>query len=53
MIAEQSPGDWSLVKVGLKPADSSNVESTEERPRPPTADDPRTAYEQNARYGIF
>jgi hypothetical protein len=47
LVAEQEPGEWALVKVGLKPADSDNVESTEERPRPANADDPRTSQMQN------
>jgi hypothetical protein len=47
LVAEQEPGDWAVVKVGLVPGDSNAVETTEERPRPPTADDPRTAQQQN------
>jgi hypothetical protein len=54
MIAEQSPGEWSLVKVGLKPADSDTVESNEERPIPTPAEDPRNSHDKNVGgpYGV-
>ena len=47
LIAEHEPGIWSVVKVGLKPTDSATGESTEGRPKPSYADDPRSAQSQN------
>ena len=46
-IAESEPGIWSVVKVGLEPTDSATGESTQERPKPSYADDPRSAQSQN------
>jgi hypothetical protein len=46
-IAENEPGSWSVVKVGLKPSDSPTGEGVEERPKPSYADDPRSAQSQN------
>jgi hypothetical protein len=53
LVAEQEPGQWAVVKVGLTPADSDIGESTEARPKPPIADDPRSAQVRNAPYGNF
>ena len=47
LIAEHERGIWSVVKVALKPTDSATGESTEERPKPSYADDPRSAQSQN------
>ena len=41
LVAEQQPGDWAVVKVGLPPADSALASSTEARPKPDYAEDPR------------
>ena len=40
LISEEKPGAWSVVKVGLEPADKSRIETTEQRPKPPYPDDP-------------
>jgi hypothetical protein len=50
LVAEQSPGDWAVVKVGLRPADSPLDSSTEARPKPDYAEDPRTAQQRNMPY---
>jgi hypothetical protein len=47
LIAENEPGVWSVVKVGLKPTDGATGEGVEERPKPSYADDPRSAQSQN------
>jgi hypothetical protein len=47
LVAEQKPGEWSVVKVGLKPSTSADGEATESRPRPPTPDDPRPRHNPN------
>jgi hypothetical protein len=42
-------GDWSVVKIGLPP--SGRIDpvkaTTEAKPKPPQADDPRSAYDRN------
>jgi hypothetical protein len=47
LVVEPEPGTWQLVKVGLKPTDPAAGESIEGRPKPPNADDPRSAQSQN------
>jgi hypothetical protein len=32
LVAEQQPGDWAVVRVGIPSGDANRVESTEERP---------------------
>jgi hypothetical protein len=46
LVAEQEPGQWHVVKVGLKPAESASGESTEARPKPDFAEDPRPVSQQ-------
>jgi hypothetical protein len=47
LVAEQQPGDWAVVKVGLTPVDGADSASTEARPKPDYAPDPRHATEVN------
>jgi len=47
LVVEQEPGEWSVVKVGLKPPTSPDAEATESRPRPPHPDDPRPRHDPN------
>ena len=47
LVAEQEPGKWSVVKVGLKPPAPADMEASESRPRPPTPDDPRPRHNPN------
>jgi hypothetical protein len=51
LVAEQQPGDWAVVKVGLTPVDGPDSSSTEARPRPDYAGDPRSVQSQIAPYG--
>ena len=51
LVAEQAPGEWSVVKVGLTPPDGPEGSATEARAKPDYADDPRAAQVQNAPYG--
>jgi hypothetical protein len=53
LIAEQNPGDWAVVKVGLVPTDGPDGSATQARPKPDYADDPRAAQVRNAPYGNF
>jgi hypothetical protein len=46
LVAEQQPGDWAVVKVGLTPADADLDSSTEARPKPDHAEDPRPVTQQ-------
>jgi hypothetical protein len=52
LVAEQQPGDWAVVKVGLTPADADLDSSTEARPKPAHGEDPRSSRMQNP-YGNF
>ena len=52
LVAEQSPGEWAVVKVGLVPTEEAGS-ATEARPKPDYAGDPRTAQVRNAPYGNF
>jgi hypothetical protein len=52
LVAEQEPGQWAVVKVGLTPTDAEGS-ATEARPKPDYAGDPRTAQVRNAPYGNF
>ena len=47
LVAEPEPGTWQVVRIGLKPADTVAGAGVEGRPKPPTADDPRSAQSQN------
>lgn len=49
MPQETATGEWAVVKVKMPPGVPSRplTETTEERPAPPTPDDPRTSYERN------
>jgi hypothetical protein len=47
LVAEQKPGDWAVVKVGLAPSDSATNTETEERAKPDYAEDPRSVTEVN------
>jgi hypothetical protein len=53
LVAEQQPGDWAVVKVGLPPADAPTASETEARPRPDYSEDPRPAQNQLNPYGRF
>jgi hypothetical protein len=46
LVAEQRPGEWAVVKVGLAPADGPSGTATEARPRPDNAEDPRHVNQQ-------
>jgi hypothetical protein len=52
LVAEQEPGEWAVVRVGLAPTDPTGS-ATEARPKPDYAGDPRAAQIQNAPYGNF
>jgi hypothetical protein len=49
MARSDDAGDWSVVKVGLPPGGRIDPvkATTEARPKPPQADDPRSAYDRN------
>jgi hypothetical protein len=47
LVAEQAPGDWAVVKVGLAPSVGPASSATEARPKPDYAEDPRTAQQKN------
>jgi hypothetical protein len=47
IVSEQEPGDWRVYRLDLKPSAVRRTETVESRPRPPQADDPRTAHDQN------
>ena len=47
LVAEQQPGDWAVVKVGLAPSDAPTASETEERAKPDHAGDPRNVNEVN------
>jgi hypothetical protein len=47
LVAEQRPGDWAVVKVGLTPGDAPEGTATEARPRPDFAEDARNVLERN------
>jgi hypothetical protein len=47
LVAEQQPGVWAVVKVGLKPSEDATGNATEARPKPDYAGDPRPATEVN------
>ena len=53
LVAEQKPGEWAVVKVGLPPSDGAEAAATEARPKPDYAGDPRSSQSQNAPYGNF
>jgi hypothetical protein len=52
LVAEQGPGDWAVVKVGLAPTDAPTGDAVEARPKPDYAEDPRSTGMQNP-YGNF
>jgi hypothetical protein len=52
LVAEQQPGEWAVVKVGLTPVDGPEGSATEARPRPDYSDDPRPAQNQLNPYRI-
>ena len=47
LVAEQEPGDWAVVKVGLAPSEAAAGSATEERAKPDYAEDPRNVSEVN------
>jgi len=47
LVAEQDPGQWAVVKVGLTPADGPEGSTTEARPKPDNAEDVRNVLEVN------
>jgi hypothetical protein len=47
LVAEQQPGDWAVVKVGLTPPDDPEGSATEARPKPDYAEDVRNVSERN------
>jgi hypothetical protein len=47
-VAEQEPGDWAVVKVGLTPVDEVGS-STEARPKPDNAEDAKPAQNVHSR----
>jgi hypothetical protein len=47
LAREDAGGAWSVVKVGLPPADSANTAETRADQKPATADDPRSSAMQN------
>jgi hypothetical protein len=52
LVAEQQPGEWAVVKVGLAPSDDPAGTATQARPKPDYAEDPRSGHRQNP-YGNF
>jgi len=46
LVSERAPGDFQLVKVGLTPTDPQGS-TTEARPKPDYAGDPRNVLETN------
>ena len=48
LVAEHKPGDWAVVKVGLTPIDEVGS-STQARPKPDYAEDPKPAQNVNSR----
>jgi hypothetical protein len=44
---EETGGGWSVVKVGLPPADPAKTAETRADEKPATADDPRSTAMQN------
>jgi hypothetical protein len=46
LVAEQDSGEWAVVKVGLAPLDGPEGSSTEARPKPDYAEDPRPVQNQ-------
>ena len=53
LVAEQEPGDWQLVRVGLPSSDANTVESTEARPKSDHVEDQRSAQALKNPYGNF
>ena len=47
LASEADGGEWQVVKVGLKPADSATGTTTEGRAKPPHPDDARTSLDRN------
>ncbi len=47
LVAEQQLGEWAVVKVGLAPSEGPSGSSTEARPKPDYAGDPRNVVEVN------
>jgi hypothetical protein len=39
-------GEWEVVRIGMKPATKPDGTSSESKPRPPIADDPRSVQSQ-------
>ena len=50
LLAEQQPGDWAVVKVGLTPSDAPTASETEARPKPDYPEDPRSHFGANNPY---
>jgi hypothetical protein len=46
LVAEETPGAWTVVKVGLAPT-APTGNTTEARPKPDYAEDPRNITEKN------
>jgi hypothetical protein len=44
---EEREGGWSVVKIALAPTDPNRQAELRAEAKPPTADDPRSAHEQN------
>jgi hypothetical protein len=53
LVAEQHPGRWAVVRVGLIPTEAARETATEARPKPDHSEDPRSSQVQNAPYGNF
>jgi hypothetical protein len=49
LVAEQKPGEWAVVRVGLAPTDPTGS-SSEARPQPDYPEDPRPAQNLNSPY---
>ncbi len=47
LVAEQRPGAWAVVKLGLSPSEAPSGSATEERAKPDYAEDPRNVSEVN------
>ncbi|HSD24962.1 MAG TPA: hypothetical protein VLB79_11620 [Solirubrobacterales bacterium] len=47
LLAEERPGEWAVVKVGLAPAQGPEGSQTEARPNPDYAGDPRNVLERD------
>ena len=46
ILHDAGGGEWKVVRVGIKPSTPASGTTSETKPKPPTADDPRSAQSQ-------